>query len=189
MIVRLACLLEDIEQSRVELFVWKRLLYHLVEAHQTLQTQVRQDRASEILKAIVCCSNTTTSPAASSGEIAARESRKTSLSLSDLTHAYLFSNDSGIVDQFQRMGEYFAPIETTAKFNYAMGVFLHLLTATATTAVIVDPLFFHSGLRDIADIISRSADGLYDIFSDPTLVREDSARTLIEEVYKMHAHY
>jgi hypothetical protein len=158
-----------------ELFVWKRLLYHLVEAHQEFQKAQGCEHARDAIQAYLWISSRpTASPSA-------RTSR-TSLSLSDLSSGHLFSDDSGVPDQFRRMAEHYAPIETTRKYDHSLAVFLHLLDAVARDELKTDPLENLAALKRSAARLAASGEGLYDIFLDPTLVDEGGASKMITSI-------
>jgi hypothetical protein len=210
MIVRLAGIVTNIEDPRVfELFVWKRLLHHFVEAHhQHLREHQLQGKgaandresssssssSSSSLRTLLW---TTTSPSTSSrGETAATATAtptpNTSISLSEVAGTHLFSDASGVPDQLRRLGGHYAVIETTSKYGCALAVFLHLLDITAYTqggngpgggGLEVDTLITLAALRDRASRLVASGNGRHDIFLEPTLVGEGEAAWMVAGVY------
>ncbi|KAK4039430.1 hypothetical protein C8A01DRAFT_36554 [Parachaetomium inaequale] len=201
MIVRLAGIVTDIKDPRVfELFVWKRLLHHFVEAHHQHQREHLQGKGavseggSSSLRTLLW---TTASPFTSPGENAPTETAnptpKTSLSLSEVAGTHLFSDASGVPDQFRRLGGHYAAIETTSKYGCALAVFLHLLDTTPCTqggggagsgGSEAATLGILAALRDRASRMVAAGDGGHDIFLEPTLVDEGEAAGMVAGVYK-----
>lgn len=174
-VVRLAGIVTTVKDPLIyELFVWKRLLYHLVEAHQELQKAQGCEHARDAIEPYLW---TSSPPTASPPTRIPR----TSLSLSDLNGGHLFSDDSGVPDQFRRMAEHYASIETTRKYDHSLAVFLHLLDA-ARDELKPNPLENLAALRSSAARLVASVEGLHDIFLDPTLVGEGGASKMITSI-------
>jgi hypothetical protein len=172
-LVHLARIVNTVRDPLIyELFVWKRLLYHLVEAHQAFQKAQGCEHARDAIQAYLWISSRPT-------ESPSERSPRTSLSLSDLSSGHLFSDDSGVADQFRRMAEHYAPIETTRKYDHSLAVFLHLLDVAARDNLKTDPLGNLAALRSSAARLIASSEGLHDIFLDPTLVDEGGASKMI----------
>lgn len=175
-VVRLAGIVTTVQDPLIyELFVWKRLLYHLVEAHQELQKARGCEHARDAIEPYLW---TSSSPTASPST----RTPMTSLSLSDLSSGHLFSDDSGVPDQFRRMAEHYAPIETTRKYDHSLAVFLHLLDVAARDELRTDPLENLAALRSSAARLIASVEGSHDIFLDPTLVDEGGASKMITSI-------
>lgn len=184
-LVRLAALF-DIKATSIDQFVWKRLLYRLVESHASSELEIGVQEARKLLKDKI----NTEHQAASAEDSEGKENKpqcSSSISLASLTDSHLLCASDGVVETFQRMGDRFSAIETTSKFDPSIAVFLNLLNKTleGRNNVIVDPGTFFTRLRRKADEVRRKNKAFQDIFQDPTLVTEPMAVEMIEEILKL----
>lgn len=177
-IIRLAGLKEDVDAPSILSFVWKKLLYYLIERHAALQNHLGTTEANAKLKALIY-EGGADNPLAPPVPIL-------SFSVAGLSDTYLLPASSEIVEQFRRMGEPFEQIENTAKFHASLAVFLHLLSASVAAGFtrIVDVPHFFSNLRLRGDSVRTAGDGFYDIFDDPILVTAAEAPSMVRVVYE-----
>ncbi|KAJ5975386.1 hypothetical protein N7481_009093 [Penicillium waksmanii] len=187
-IVHVAELLEHVEPYQIEIFVWRRLLYHFTEQHIKLHAQIGFDEANAKLEEIV-----SERPPSSSSSSVNKDSDEPSLvvspnrvsvssSIQKLDGTYLLPSSSDYLEQLRRMESFFTSIETTTKYDAALGVFLHMLLDTSVSqqrgTLDVSDLF--TQVRYRADEIKRSHEGLYDVFVDPKPISKEDAVRLIE---------
>ncbi|KAJ5698396.1 hypothetical protein N7462_000401 [Penicillium macrosclerotiorum] len=185
-IVRLASQIEDIEPCRIELFTWKRLLYHLCEQHLALRQQIGPQQADKKLQEILFEPSIPSLSSESSVTTSADNSPILSISVAILADTYLLSWSSGVGIQFQRMGNYFRPIETTTHYHAALAVFLHTMLDVSTDCEdsSVDTEDFFTSLQQRADGVRRTIGDTYNVFEEAKLVGGCNVARLIEEVYK-----
>lgn len=184
-LVRLAAL-SDVGAPNIERFVWKRLLYHFVESHASLEPDIGAQKARLIVKG----KTDTESQASSAEDFEEQENkpqRRSSISLMSLTDSHFLCASQGVMETFRRMGDHFSAIETTSKFDPSMAVFLNLLehTLEGRNNGVVDPGTFFTILRRKADEVRRKSEAFQDIFEDPRLVTEAMAAEMIGEILKL----
>ncbi|ETS77052.1 hypothetical protein PFICI_10926 [Pestalotiopsis fici W106-1] len=149
-IVRLASLTEDIEGYSIESMVWKKLLYHMTGQHCVLQKQQGAMEADKTLRSVIYSENVVQPDGIDGGK---EPVPILSFSISALSDTHLLQPSSEIIDQFERMEQYFLPIKDTTKYHAAMAVFLHLLSASVVdSARILDASDFFLHLRYSQDI-------------------------------------
>ncbi|OJJ71566.1 hypothetical protein ASPBRDRAFT_674016 [Aspergillus brasiliensis CBS 101740] len=160
-IVRIASLIETIAPHMVELYVWKRLLYLIAEQYLALRRKYGPEEA----------------------EIPTLERFSSSYCVSVAQLGDLLPS----LDQFQRLGDYFAPIERTTKYHAALAVFLHIMRK-------VSALFRHDlrgveyfvyYIRRYEDQLRKANNPCCKVFDEPTLVGEGDAEKMIGYVYSL----
>ncbi|KAK9790463.1 hypothetical protein SCARD494_08412 [Seiridium cardinale] len=170
-IIRLADLTEDIESPSIKSLVWKKLLYHILEQHAALQSQLGTAEANAKLKSLIY---------EGGADDLSAPNPILSFSIAGLSGTYLLPTSSEIVEQFQRMGGHFGQIENTTKFHAPLAVFLHLLSASDVDSTrILDIPHFFSKLRYRSDHLGQAGDGFHDVFDDPKLITVAEAAKMI----------
>lgn len=180
-IVHVAELMGDAEPYQIEKLVWRRLLYHFTEQHIQLRCQAGYENANARLKEIIF--ERPPSPSSThNDEKPPPQAPRVSASIQILEDTYLLPSSSDGLDQFRRMESYFASIETTAKYNAALAVFLHILLNVSSSEQqgILDVTDIFTQLRYKADDMQRLHEGMYDVFDNPKLITEANAPRLIE---------
>ncbi|RDW72364.1 uncharacterized protein DSM5745_07536 [Aspergillus mulundensis] len=191
-IVSLASQVEDIEPFQIELFAWKRLLYHLGERHLAIRQQIGPNESDAKLRGILF-EPAITSPLSGTSSSASPSTRVgpspiLSISLAVLGDSYFLPESSGVAIQFQRMGDYFAPIETTADYHAALAVFLHTLLHVSSVYEngLLDAEGLFTRLRYRADKVQRAVEDSHDVFEEPKLVGSGNVTALVEEGYSLN---
>ncbi|KAL4868024.1 hypothetical protein BDV12DRAFT_109321 [Aspergillus spectabilis] len=186
-IVRLASQVKDIEPYEIELFAWKRLLYHLCEQHLALQQYIGPHEADKKLRGILFEPSIPSPSPESSVSASTNQPPMLSISMAILADTYLLPVSSGVGIQFQRMGNYFAPIETTTKYQAALAVFLHTMLNVSTVCEngSFDAEDFFTRLRYRTDKVQRAIGESHDAFEEPKLVGGCNVALLVEEGYKL----
>ncbi|RAH56562.1 hypothetical protein BO85DRAFT_489346 [Aspergillus piperis CBS 112811] len=161
-IVRLASLTENITSPMIELCVWKRLLYHITEQYSASCKQGGSQEASRHLEDHIC------SP-----------SPITSITVKKL--ARLFP----ALEQFERMGKYFAPIVKRRKYHAALAVFLHLMRAISSHFENLDARGLFDNILIREDQVRDAGNPSCEVFQKPLQVSKGDVVKLIKDVYEL----
>lgn len=187
-LVRLAELVMKAAAPSIERLVWKRLLYHFLESQARLEGIVGFDSARAKLHGQLyrITQQDSTERSECTQETPPSEPIA-SISLQSLTASHLVSAADGELETFQRMGDSFAALETTSKYNAALSVFLHLLNKTLEESGvgIKDTGAFFAKLQRRADEVKRKNELFQDLFEDAKLITEPMAVQMLEEVFKL----
>ncbi|GKZ32766.1 hypothetical protein AbraIFM66950_002385 [Aspergillus brasiliensis] len=160
-IVRIASLIETIAPHMVELYVWKRLLYQIGEQYLALRRKYGPEEA----------------------EIPTFERFSSSYCVSVAQLGDLLPS----LDQFQRLGDYFAPIERTTKYHAALAVFLHIMQEVSALVRhdLCEVDYFVYYIRRYEDQLRKANNPCCKVFDEPTLVGEGDVEKMIGDVYSL----
>lgn len=173
-IVRPARLVKETKVSQIELLVWKRLCYCLIEQHSEIQTRLGVEVADKSLDDFLFDSSALDSISLPDTTRRARSVCPV-LNLSD-THLL----HQGTLDQFRRVDPFFSAMESSKScFQYALAVVLHLLNDfVKTESETTNPGFCFSRLQYQADKLTWGT-SFRDVLESPSFVTEEMGALLI----------
>ncbi|GFN20197.1 glucosidase II beta subunit-like family protein [Aspergillus tubingensis] len=163
--VRIASQMETIAPHMIELYVWKRLLYQIAEHYAALRREEGPEEADIRLRATL-----EQLPSPYSVSVAQLGSHLPSL------------------DQFRRLDNYFAPIETTTKYNAALAVFLHIMRKVSILLQHNHPEvgLFIKYIEDYGLQVQQADNQFCNVFNEPTLVGGGDVEKMVKDVYELH---
>ncbi|PYH72372.1 uncharacterized protein BO88DRAFT_433259 [Aspergillus vadensis CBS 113365] len=163
--VCIASQMETIAPHVIELYVWKRLLYQIAEHYAALR---REDGPEEAV-------------------ISLRATLEQLPSPYSVSVAQLGSHIPSL-DQFRRLDDYFAPIETTTKYNTALAVFLHIMRKVSILLQHNHPEVgsFVKYIEDYGLEVQQADNQFCNVFDEPTLVGEGDVEKMVKDVYELH---
>ncbi|CAG9942568.1 unnamed protein product [Clonostachys rosea f. rosea IK726] len=175
-IVRLARLVKEIEVSQIELLVWKRLCYHLIEQHAETQIRLGVEVADKSLDDFLFDSSALHSISLPD---ATRRARSV-CQVVNLVDTHLLHQDT--LDQFRRIDPFFRAVESSkSSFQYALVVVLHLLNDfVITESKITNPGFCFSRLQYQADKLTWGT-AFKDVLESPNFITEEMGASLITQ--------
>ncbi|RAK91302.1 hypothetical protein BO79DRAFT_215652 [Aspergillus costaricaensis CBS 115574] len=183
--VRIASQIETIAPHMIELYVWKRLLYQIAEHYAALHREEGPEEADIRLRATLGVSF----PFTPEWEMAVN----TDLLVEQLPSPYSVSvaqlgSHLPSLDQFRRLDNYFAPIETTTKYNAALAVFLHIMRKVSILLQHNHPEkgLFVKYIEDYGLQVQQADNQFCNVFDEPTLVGEGDVEKMVKDVYELH---
>ncbi|KAI2813223.1 hypothetical protein CBS115989_9693 [Aspergillus niger] len=163
-LVRIASQMEAIAPHMIEIYVWKRLLYQIAEHYSALRRENGPKEAGLALK-------TTLELFSSSYSISVAQ----------------LGDHLPSLDQFRRLGNYFAPIERTAKYHAALAVFLHIMWKVSALLQDNHPEveYFVTYIESYGLKVQQADNPLCRVFDEPTLVGDGDVEKMIKDVYEL----
>ncbi|BCS03812.1 uncharacterized protein AKAW2_70690A [Aspergillus luchuensis] len=163
--IRIASQMETIAPHMIELYVWKRLLYQIAEHYAALRREEGPEEA----------------------DICLRTTLEQLPSLYSVSVAQLGSHLPSL-DQFRRLDNYFAPIETTTKYNAALAVFLHIMRKVSILLQHNHPEvgLFVKYIEDYGLQVQQADNQSCNVFDEPTLVGGGDVEKMVKDVYELH---
>ncbi|GLB12448.1 hypothetical protein AtubIFM57258_010130 [Aspergillus tubingensis] len=157
--------METIAPHMIELYVWKRLLYQIAEHYAALRREEGPEEADISLRATL-------------------EQLQSPYSVSV---AQLGSHLPSL-NQFRRLDNYFAPIETTTKYNAALAVFLHIMRKVSILLQHNHPEvgLFIKYIEDYGLQVQQADNQFCNVFDEPTLVGGGDVEKMVKDVYELH---
>ncbi|VUC30641.1 unnamed protein product [Clonostachys rosea] len=175
-IVRLARMVKEIDPSQIELLVWKKLCYYLIEQHAEMQTRLGVEVADERLDDFLF----DPSPLDSMSIPNTTRKAYSVFPVANLLDTHLLNQDT--LDRFRRIHPFWVAIETQKdSFQYALAVFLHLLNDfVKSEPKITNPSFCFSRLQYQADKLAQHTSSK-DVLECPGFLTEGMSAFLISQ--------
>ncbi|KAI2819001.1 hypothetical protein CBS147343_323 [Aspergillus niger] len=183
-LVRIASQMEAIAPHMIEIYVWKRLLYQIAEHYSALRRENGPKEAELSLKTTLgepVLSPPGRASAAHTGLLVELFSSSYSISVAQL------GDHLPSLDQFRRLGNYFAPIERTTKYHAALAVFLHIMWKVSALLQDNHPevAYFVTYIESYGLKVQQADNPLCKVFDEPTLVGDGDVEKMIKDVYEL----
>lgn len=183
-LVRIASQMEAIAPHMIEIYVWKRLLYQIAEHYSALRRENGPKEAELSLKTTLgepFLSPPGRASAAHTGLLVELFSSSYSISVAQL------GDHLPSLDQFRRLGNYFAPIERTTKYHAALAVFLHIMWKVSALLQDNHPevAYFVTYIESYGLKVQQADNPLCKVFDEPTLVGDGDVEKMIKDVYEL----
>ncbi|GLA00799.1 hypothetical protein AnigIFM60653_010184 [Aspergillus niger] len=165
-LVRIASQMEAIAPHMIEIYVWKRLLYQIAEHYSALRRENGPKEADLSLKTT----------------LVELFSSSYSISVAQL------GDHLPSLEQFRRLGNYFAPIERTTKYHAALAVFLHIMWKVSALLQDNHPeveYYFVTYIESYGLKVQQADNPLCKVFDEPTLVGDGDVEKMIKDVYEL----